>query len=118
MFVRQPLHFNNFCSIYSSEPVCHRLPSHLKCFPSAWIRVLHLLYDRLLVDYGELLSLVDQLLLELVLGLGLQKLLPEGNVGEHRGESSTEFDGRLGAFLKRMMRKVKDLFCQCILLLF
>lgn len=77
------------------------LLSHLKWFPSTWICILHFLYDRLLADYRELLSLVDQLLFELLLSLGVQKLLSEGNVGEHRGECSTQFNGRLGAFLKR-----------------
>ena len=59
------------------------------------------------MSYRELLSLVDQLLFELLLGLGLQELLPEGDVREHRGKCSAELDGRLGAFLKRMMRKLK-----------
>lgn len=82
------------------------LLSHLKWFSSAWIGVLHFLHDRLLVDYGELLSLADQLLFELLLGLGLQELLPEGNVGEHGSECSAQFNRRLGAFLKRFTRKL------------
>lgn len=77
------------------------LISHLKWFSSAWIRVLHFLHNWLLVDYRELVSLADQLLLELFLALGLQKLLSEGNVGEHCSKCPTELDGCLGAFLKK-----------------
>ncbi len=106
-------YFISFCTDYSTEPIClclfyiFALLSHLKRFPFAWIWVFHFLYAQLLTDYGELLSLVDQVLFELLLGLGLQKLLSEGNVGEHRGKCSTEFNGRLGAFLERRMRKLK-----------
>ncbi len=81
--------------------------SHLKWFSTAWIWVLHFLHNRLLVHDGELLSLVDELLFKLLLCLGLQELLPEGNVWEHGGKCSGEFNGRLGAFLKRRMKKAK-----------
>lgn len=81
--------------------------SHLKRFPFTWIRVVDLLLDLLLAGDRELLTLADQLLFELLLALRLQKFLPEGNVGEHRGEGSGEFNGRLGAFLKGMKRRLK-----------
>ena len=77
------------------------LISHLRWFSFARIRVLHFLHNWLLMDESELVSLADQLLLELFLALGLQKLLSEGNVGEHRSKCSTEFNGCLGAFLKK-----------------
>lgn len=81
--------------------------SHLKRFPFTWIRVVHLLLVLLLVGDGELLTLADQLLLELLLALRLQEFLPEGDVGEHRSEGSAQFNGRLGAFLKGMKRRLK-----------
>lgn len=43
----------------------------------------------------------EQLLLELLLRLGVQEPLSEGDVGEHRGERSAQFNRRLGAFLKK-----------------
>lgn len=78
---------------------------HLKCFSSTWIWVLHFLFDRLLLNNGELLSLADQLLFELLLGLGFQELLSEGHVGEHGRKCSAQFRRRLGAFLKGFIGK-------------
>lgn len=43
----------------------------------------------------------EQLLLELLLRLGLQEPLSEGDVGEHRGKRPAKFNRRLGAFLKK-----------------
>ena len=54
----------------------------------------------LLDGRDELLLLGHQLLLELLLGLGVQELLPEGDVGEHGGEGAAHLNGRLGAFLR------------------
>lgn len=78
--------------------------SHLKCLPSPWIWVLLFLYNGLLLDCGELLSVGEQLLLELLLCLGLQEPLSEGDVREHRGKRSAKFNRRLGAFLKKQDR--------------
>ena len=45
------------------------------------------------------MPLEDQRLLELLLGLGVQQLLPEGDVREQGGERPAQLHGRLGAFL-------------------
>lgn len=96
----------HFCtSAWIAQSQYITLLPHLKCFSSTWIRVLHFLFDRLLLDNGELLSLADQLLFELLLGLGVQELLSEGHVGEHRRKCSAQFSRRLGAFLKGLIRK-------------
>lgn len=78
--------------------------SHLKWLPSAWIGVLLFLRNGLLLDCGELLSLGEELLLELLLRPGRQEPLSEGDVGEHRGKRSTKLNRRLGAFLKKQDR--------------
>lgn len=78
--------------------------SHLKRLPSAWIWVLLFLCNSLLRDCGEPLSVGKQLLLELLLRLGLQEPLSEGDVWEHRGKRSAKFNRRLGAFLKAQDR--------------
>lgn len=75
--------------------------SHLKWLPPAWIWVLLFLCNRLLLDSGELLPVGEQLLLELLLRLGLQEPLSEGDVGEHSGKRSAKFNRRLGTFLKK-----------------
>lgn len=54
---------------------------------------------RLLIGCCELVPLHHQGFFELFLGLGLQKLLPEGDVREHGGESSAKLHCGLGAFL-------------------
>lgn len=107
MFTKMPsyYYFNDFCTD-NTDPIYHRLFSHLKCFPFTWVWVLHFLYDRLLIDYRKLLSLADQLLFELFLCLGLQELLSEGNVGEHRRKCSAKFNRCLGAFLRRLRTKL------------
>lgn len=74
--------------------------SHLEWFPLPRVRILFFLWCVwLLADDGELLPLVDQLLFELLLALGLQELLSKGNVREHGGKGPAKLNCCLGAFL-------------------
>lgn len=54
----------------------------------------------LLVGRRQLVPLEHQRLLKLLLRLGLQQLLPEGDVREEGGERPAQLHRRLGAFLQ------------------
>lgn len=54
----------------------------------------------LLVGCRQLVPLEHQSLLELLLRLCLQQLLPEGDIREERGERPSQLHRRLGAFLQ------------------
>lgn len=83
-----------------SLPKPHKTPHpHVKDLERLVAVQLHLLWCGPLDIRGEMLPLCHQLLLKLLLRLGVQQLLPEGNVGEHSGKRPAQLDGRLGAFL-------------------
>lgn len=82
--------------------------AHLEGLVAAGVGLLLAQGGGLLVGGSQLVPLEHQRLLELLLRLGLQQLLPEGDVGEERGERPAQLHGRLGAFLqRRRMRRRK-----------
>lgn len=75
--------------------------AHLERLVAAGVGLLLAQGGGLLVGGGQLMPLEHQRLLELLLRLGLQQLLPEGDVGEESSERPAQLHGRLGAFLQR-----------------
>lgn len=73
--------------------------AHLEGFVAAGVGLLLPQSRGLLVGGRQLVPLEHQRLLKLLLRLGLQQLLPEGDVGEERGERPAQLHRRLGAFL-------------------
>lgn len=98
--------WNNFGPAVFSVTQLLRPCSHLEWFALPRVRILHFLWCVwLLADDGELLPLVDQLLFELLLALGLQELLSKGNVWEHGGKRPAKLNRCLGAFLRKGKKK-------------
>lgn len=82
-------------------PKAHKTPHpHVKDLERLLAVQLHLLWCGPFDVRGEMLPLCHQLLLKLLLRLGVQELLPEGDVGEHGGKRPAQLNGRLGTFLR------------------
>lgn len=73
--------------------------AHLEGFVTAGVGLLLPQSSGLRVGRRQLVPLEHQRLLELLLRLRLQQLLPEGDVGEEGGERPAQLHRRLGAFL-------------------
>lgn len=73
--------------------------AHLEGFVTAGVGLLLPQSGGLRVGRRQLVPLEHQRLLELLLRLRLQQLLPEGDVGEEGGERPAQLHRRLGAFL-------------------
>lgn len=78
--------------------------AHLEGFVAARVGLLLPQSRGLLVGCRQLVPLEHQRLLKLLLRLGLQQLLPEGDVREEGGERPAQLHRRLGAFLQRSRR--------------
>lgn len=89
-------------------PKPHKTPRpHVKDLERLLAVQLQLLWCGPLDGRGEMLPLCHQLLLELLLRLGVQEFLPEGDVGEHGGKRPAQLNGRFGAFLRSKKERGK-----------
>lgn len=75
--------------------------AHLEGLVTAGVSLLLPQSSGLLVGCRQLVPLEHQRLLELLLRLRLQQLLPEGDVGEEGGERPAQLHRRFGAFLRK-----------------